>query len=61
MFDPHTALVGSAWQLQYLVYETLMTMGTIFRPAGPRRIREMPSPTPYVFTCAGVKFSNGRT
>jgi hypothetical protein len=30
MIDPHMALVGSSWQLQFLVYETLTSMGDNF-------------------------------
>ena len=49
MLDPHTALVGSAWQLQYLVYETLVSMGDNFdvKP-GIAESWEIPSPTVYV-------------
>jgi peptide/nickel transport system substrate-binding protein len=62
MLDPHTALVGSAWQLQYLVYETLVSMGDNFdvKP-GIAESWEIPSPTVYVFHLReGVTFSNGR-
>ena len=62
MIDPHSALVGSAWQLQYLVYETLIQMGDNFEPLpGLAESWEVPSPTNYVFRLReGVKFSNGR-
>src|SRR6185436_19998059 len=62
MIDPHTALVGSAWQLQYLVYETLTNMGDNFEVLpGLAESWDMPSPTTYVFHLRdGVKFSNGR-
>jgi peptide/nickel transport system substrate-binding protein len=62
MIDPHTALVGSAWQLQYLIYETLTNMGDNFEVLpGLAESWDMPSPTTYVFHLRdGVKFSNGR-
>ena len=62
MIDPHTALVGSAWQLQYLVYETLVQMGDNYEPLpGLAESWDTPSPTTYVFHLRdGVKFSNGR-
>jgi len=62
MIDPHTALVGSAWQLQYLVYETLVQMGDNFETLpGLAESWDMPSPTTYVFHLRdGVSFSNGR-
>lgn len=62
MLDPHTALVGSSWQLQFLVYETLTSMEDGFRVApGLAESWETPSPTEYVFTLRqGVRFSNGR-
>jgi len=62
MIDPHTALVGSAWQLQYLVYETLVQMGDNFETLpGLAASWDMPSPTTYVFHLReGVSFSNGR-
>jgi len=62
MIDPHTALVGSAWQLQYLVYETLVQMGDNFETLpGLAESWDTPSPTTYVFHLReGVKFSNGR-
>jgi peptide/nickel transport system substrate-binding protein len=62
MIDPHTALVGSAWQLQYLVYETLVQMGDNFEPLpGLAASWNTPSPTTYVFHLRdGVTFSNGR-
>lgn len=62
MLDPHTALVGSAWQLQYLVYDTLVTMGDHFdvRP-GIAESWEQPTPLTYVFHLReGVAFSSGR-
>lgn len=62
MIDPHTALVGSAWQLHYLVYETLTSMGDTFDvQAGLAESWDIPSPTKYVFNLReGVAFSNGR-
>jgi peptide/nickel transport system substrate-binding protein len=62
MIDPHTALVGSAWQLQYLVYETLTSMGEAFDvQPGLAESWETPSPTKYVFHLRqDVAFSNGR-
>jgi peptide/nickel transport system substrate-binding protein len=62
MLDPHTALVGSAWQLQYLVYDTLVTMGDHFEvQPGIAQSWEQPVPTTYVFHLReGVAFSNGR-
>jgi peptide/nickel transport system substrate-binding protein len=62
MIDPHSALVGSAWQLQYLVYETLTNMGDNFEVLpGLAQSWEVPSATTYVFHLRdGVKFSNGR-
>jgi len=62
MLDPHTALVGSAWQLQYLVYDTLVTMGDHFEvQPGLAKSWEQPTPTTYVFHLReGVAFSNGR-
>jgi peptide/nickel transport system substrate-binding protein len=62
MIDPHTALVGSAWQLQYLVYETLVQMGDNYETLpGLAESWETPSPTTYVFHLReGVTFSNGR-
>jgi peptide/nickel transport system substrate-binding protein len=62
MLDPHTALVGSAWQLQYLVYETLVSMGNQFDvQPGIAESWEQPTPTTYVFHLRdGVSFSNGR-
>lgn len=61
MIDPHTALVGSAWQLQYLVYETLVQMGDNFQPMpGLAQSWDIPNPTTYVFHLReGVSFSNG--
>jgi peptide/nickel transport system substrate-binding protein len=62
MLDPHTALVGSAWQLQYLVYDTLVTMGDHFEvQPGIAESWEQPTPSTYVFHLReGVTFSNGR-
>lgn len=62
MLDPHTALVGSAWQLQYFVYEALVQMGDNFDPRpGLAESWETPTPTKYVFHLReGVRFSNGR-
>jgi peptide/nickel transport system substrate-binding protein len=62
MLDPHTALVGSSWQLQFLVYETLTSMGDGFTvQPGLAESWETPSPTEYIFTLRkGVTFSNGR-
>lgn len=62
MIDPHSALVGSAWQLQFLIYETLVQMGDNFEPMpGLAASWETPTPTTYVFRLReGVKFSNGR-
>ena len=62
MIDPHSALVGSAWQLQYLVYECLVQMGDNFEPLpGLAQSWETPTPTTYVFHLReGVSFSNGR-
>ena len=47
MLDPHTALVGSAWQLQYLlVYDALVQMGDNFEPLpGLAQRWETPTPT----------------
>jgi len=62
MLDPHTALVGSSWQLQFLVYETLTAMGDGFTvKPGLAESWETPSPTEYIFKLRdGVTFSNGR-
>jgi peptide/nickel transport system substrate-binding protein len=62
MIDPHMALVGSSWQLQYLVYETLTSMGDNFDvQPGIAESWETPTPTTYVFHLRpGVTFSNGR-
>jgi len=62
MIDPHMALVGSSWQLQYLVYETLTSMGENFDvQPGIAESWETPTPTTYIFHLRdGVTFSNGR-
>ena len=62
MIDPHMALVGSSWQLQYLVYETLTSMGDNFDvQPGIAESWDTPTPTTYIFHLRdGVTFSNGR-
>jgi peptide/nickel transport system substrate-binding protein len=62
MIDPHTALVGSAWQLQFLIYETLTTTGDGFSvQPGLAQSWDVPEPTKYIFHLRdGVAFSNGR-
>ena len=61
MLDPHTALVGSAWQLQFLIYETLTTTGDGSPYSRAWRNRGGAKPTKYIFHIReGVAFSNGR-
>ena len=50
MLDPHTALVGWVEEFQYLVYDTLVTMGDHFEvQPGIAKSWEQPTPSTYVF------------
>jgi peptide/nickel transport system substrate-binding protein len=61
-FDPHTAILGSSWQLLHVVYDALVGMDANLNPV-PSLANSWthPNPTTYVFQIrTDVKFSNGR-
>ncbi|MFO1057676.1 MAG: ABC transporter substrate-binding protein [Dongiaceae bacterium] len=61
MFDPHTAILGSSWQLLHMIYDSLVDMDNL-KPVPRLALSwENPDPRTWVFHIRkGVKFSNGR-
>lgn len=61
-FDPHISFLGSSWQLQHLVYDSLTDMDDNLNPVPSlAESWEQASPTSYIFHLReGPKFSNGR-
>ncbi|EAQ43974.1 ABC transport protein, solute binding component [Roseobacter sp. MED193] len=61
MLDPHTAILGSSWQMLHLVYDSLIDVDEELNPIPAiAESWEQESPTSYLFTIrSGVKFSNG--
>lgn len=61
MMDPHTAILGSSWQMLHLVYDSLIDVDDNLQPIPAiAESWEQESPTSYLFNIRqGVKFSNG--
>ena len=61
-FDPHISFLGSSWQLQHLIYDSLTDMDDNLNPIPSlAESWEQASPTSYIFHLReGATFSNGR-
>ena len=61
MFDPHTSILGSSWQVLHMIYDSLVDMDNL-KPVPKLAVSwDNPDPKTWVFQIRkGVKFSNGR-
>jgi peptide/nickel transport system substrate-binding protein len=61
-FDPQISFLGSSWQMQHLIYDSLTDMDDSLNPVpGIAESWEQVSPTSYLFNMRqGPTFSNGR-
>ena len=62
-FDPHTAILGSSWQLLHVIYDALINMDDDMQPIpGMAESWEQPDDKTYIFKLRpNLKFSNGRS
>jgi peptide/nickel transport system substrate-binding protein len=62
LYDPHTSILGSSWELLHLVYDGLTGLNPDMKPVPAiAESWEQPSPTTYVFKLRPeATFSNGR-
>jgi peptide/nickel transport system substrate-binding protein len=62
LYDPHTSILGSSWELLHLVYDGLTALDANMGPIPAiAESWEKPSPTTYIFKLRPTaKFSNGR-
>lgn len=62
LYDPHTAILGTSWELLHLVYDGLTALDANMKPIPClAESWEQPNPSTYVFKIrTDAKFSNGR-